>query len=465
MKKLFNFLKTILEKYYNFIIFFLCLLIIIALFDKALAAGLIFLALLIGVTFWILSKAGFKNKNLYVFLVVTLIIHLASVLFIYYAHFQPFGGGAGDFVSYHKTAVLVSQHFKQGNFSLEGIQIYHYYPVIIGIVYTFTLPEMIIGQLFGVWLAVLALLFVYLIVIEIGGSEKWAFIIGLIVNIYPSYLFYTSLLLKDTLVIPCVLAGMLLCLKLIKNFQWRIFFIFYIVLAILMHFRFYLAYTLLFTFIFCWMLFGKPKLKKKFIYALIVIPLLGFLPYISTGGGFYGINAFKEYFNPEIINYYQKEAYKLSVQQPSNQPFLPENQTQSFTQLLSESNIGYDSTWERENVDFRKEPFKFLKENIKSLIYVLLGPFPWQIIKTRHLFALFETIPWYFLLFFIGEGIWGSIKARKKSILPVILFSLIFLVLMSVFFNNYGIITRIRIPVFISLLCLIPLGLKDHEKE
>ena len=90
----------------------------------------------------------------------------------------------------------------------------HYYPVVIGIIYTFTLPEMIIGQLFGVWLAAISALFVFLIVREIGGNKKIAFLIGILASIYPSYLFYGSLLLKDTLVTPLVLFGLLLILKL-----------------------------------------------------------------------------------------------------------------------------------------------------------------------------------------------------------------------------------------------------------
>jgi len=122
---------------------------------------------------------------------------------------------------------------------------------------------MFIGQLFGVWLAIISSVLTYFIVIEIGGSKKWAFLTGLIVAIYPSYLFFGSLLLKDTLVIPLLLAGLLLTLKLIKNFSWRNFVFFYIILGFVIHFRFYVGYALLFTFIPCWLLLGKLQLKKK----------------------------------------------------------------------------------------------------------------------------------------------------------------------------------------------------------
>ena len=133
-----------------------------------------------------------KNKTLCLLFLIALLIHMAAVLFIYYADFQPFSGGRGDYTTYNLTAQEVSTRVGQGNFSLEGLSFSHYYPIIVGYIYALTVPNMLAGQLFNALLAALSVIFVYLIVIEIGGSKKQGFFVGMIVSVYPSFLFYTS---------------------------------------------------------------------------------------------------------------------------------------------------------------------------------------------------------------------------------------------------------------------------------
>jgi len=449
------------QKLLKFLLLTVFFLGIISLFDKSLAAGILLIICLTIITFLILYKTGTREKILFLLFLITLFIHLIAVLFIHYANFQPFSGGEGDYVVYQQQAQEIAQRVRQGNFSLQGLKIGHYYPVIIGYIYALTLPEMIIGQLFSVWLAALAVLLVYLIILEIGGSKKWAFLIGLIVGIYPSYLFYGSLLLKDTLVVPLALAGLLLTLKLIKNFSWRNFLIFYIILAGLIHFRFYIGYVLLFTFIFCWLILSKFNLRKRLIYALIIIPILGFSPQIS-GFGYYGINTIENFLNPPKITYYRETAYVPPVQPPPTEIQPPPVQPPPVQPPPVQTPPGMGSSIVVET-GF-DNPLKFIKNSLKSFVYVFLGPLPWQMKYPRHFLALFETIPWYFLLFFITKGVLMAIK-RHRTAIPLIIFSLGALSILALFLSNFGIVTRIRIPAFISLLCLIPLGFTNFKEK
>ncbi|MBU2544918.1 SPASM domain-containing protein [Patescibacteria group bacterium] len=463
-------LQTI-EKRFKLIAVFLLALILIAFFDKALAIGLMLLIVLTGLTFWIIKKLGLSRKYLVMLLLIALAIQLSATLFIHYANFQPLGiTGDGDFNSYHEEAVEMSLHFKEGNFSMEGFKLSHYYTIVIGVVYTLTLPEMIVGQLFGVWLSVLAIIFVYLIVIELGGSEKWAFFTGLITIAYPSFLFYSSLLLKDTLVIPFALLTMLLTLKLIKSFSWRNFLFFVVSLSIAFHFRYYIGYALLFAFLFSWLLLARlSSIKRKIVYSIIIIIILGFLPMVLRGHGFYGINIFRDSFTSKNVNFLQERAYNPSFPviltglagSAELAEFAEPIEINASMPLINNRFRGFASTWDKEEVNPQREPLRFLTNQLKYFGYVLLGPFPWQMRYSRHLFALFELIPWYILLFFICRGVWESIKSRNKLILPLIIFSILALGVMALFLNNFGIITRIRIPIFMTLLCLIPLGFKS----
>jgi len=429
---------------------------ILAFFDKTLVVGLLLLILLTAITFLILHKIRIGEKTLFSLFLITLFIHLIAVLFIHYAHFQPFSGGEGDYIVYQQQAQEIAKRVRQGIFSFKGLEIGHYYPVIIGYIYAVTLPEMLIGQLFGVWLAALSVLLTYLIVLEIGGSKNWAFLIGLLVSIYPSYLFYGILLLKDTLIIPLVLAGLLSTLKLIKNFFWRNFLIFYIILAGLIHFRFYIGYVLLFTFIFCWLILSQLNPKRRFIYGIIIVFLLGFSPQIS-GYGYYGVYTIGNFLNSQKITFYREVAYVPPATQPSPTQLPP---TQPSPTQPSPPGTGSSIVVET-GFD---NPFKFSGNYLESFIYVLLGPLPWQIKYSRHFLALFETIPWYFLLFFVIKGIIRSVK-RERIVIPLIIFSFGVFAVLSLFLSNFGIVTRIRMPAFISLLCLIPLGFTNFKEK
>lgn len=471
--KFLEFKKTLIFK-----IVLISLLLFLGMFflDKILAVGVLFIAFLTTITFLILSKVKIRNKNLYLLFLITLLIHLAVVLFIYYANFQPFSDGYGDYVVYQEQAQEIAQAVRQGNFFLRELSIDSYYPVLVGYIYALTMPEMLIGQLFGVWLAAISVLFVYLIILEIGGTRKWAFLIGLIVAIYPSYLFFGSLLLKDTLIVPLVLAGLLLTLKLIKNFFWRNFLIFYIILGAVIHFRFYVGYALLFTFIFCWLLLCKLQIKKKFIYGIIMIFLLGFLPQFS-GYGYYGFKTIKEYLNSRTITFYREIIYALPLSfLAAEDPETQAPETQAPKELAIETyvkkivlkvfpNIAKVPSRYSSTIEIKTEienPSNFLINCSKSFVYVLLGPLPWQIQNYRQLFIFFEIVPWYFLLFFVIKGIFVTLK-RKRIALPLLVFSVISLGVLALFISNFGIITRIRIPSFIALLCLIPLGFEKFK--
>lgn len=462
-------MKKYLISYKNKIILFILIgLGLISFLDKALALGLLLVFFLSIITFLILLKIGIKDQELYIIFLITLLIHLAAVLFIYYTEFKPFGGGA-DYDGYNQTAIEIAQRFKQGNFSLQGLRLNHYFPLLIGIIYVFTLPEMIVGQLFTIWLAALSVLFTYLIVREINGSKKWAFLIGLIVSVYPSYLYFGSLLLKDTLIIPLVLSALFLFIKMMKNFSWQNFLIFYIILTGIIHLRFYIGYALLFSFILCWFLISTLNLKKRVIYGVIIVLLLGFSPQV-LGFGYYGIDSIKHYFDPETIIFYREVAY-VSSKTPSSKT--PSSETSSPETPSSEaesdflSGLGSSFTVE---TSF-ESPSKFLKSYSQTFIYSLLGPFPWQIRYRRQLFALFETIPWYFLFFILVLGVFKSIKTKGiletikhyRFGIPLLTFSLMALGALSLFITNFGIITRIRIPIFIALLCLIPISF-NYEK-
>lgn len=509
-----QYIKTVINKeekkpavYLAIVLAFL--LFAVSFFDQALFVGLLLLLFLTVVVVLMIYKAGVKDKKIYLVFLMGLLVHFGCVLLIYYGHFRPFGGGA-DFEGYHQNAVDVMYRFLAGNFSLHELGLLNDFPVLIGIVYAFTLPAMIIGQLFTVWLAAVSIILAYLIVLEIGGTKKMAFLTSLIIILYPSYLYFGSVLLKDTVVIPLVLAGLLLSVKMLKNFGGLEFLLFFIVLTGLTQLRFYVGFALLFSFIICWFLTSSFTRGDRIIYGLTIIFLLGFSPWL-LGYGYYGNIPLRSYLNRDTITKYREVVYAppIDVVSPtssvakkatsgSTKPtivsviansynFIFGNSTGSVSPAnnppvsnLSPQNSLCPDCGQNEgsgagssfavSAGFNS-PQNFIKNYLESFTNSILGPFPWQLRYKRHLFFLTETIPWYFLIYL---SLWGAVKSMRKNgvkvflkdyrfTLPLLLFSIMAFGALSLYINNFGIIVRIRMPMFMVLLCAMSLGINVKE--
>lgn len=454
-----NFFELI-QKYQKFIIYSVICLAIVSFFSGVLAIGIILVAFLGAITFLFINKNKEHANALGLLFLIVFIVHILAVLFVFYTNFQPFSGGRGDYTEYNAIAQEISNRIHRGNFSLEGISLGHYYPVIVGYLYTITTPNALVGELFNAWLIALIVIVIYLIVLETGASKKEAFIVGLIASFYPSLAFFGSLLLKEALTGLLCMVALLMMLKIIKEFSWGKFFIFYIILLGVTHFRFYISYALVITFIICWLFLSNLKIKQRLLYGILMIPLIGFLPNISRGEGvgqqYFGINIIKQYLTPQTITYYREVVYA-----PANEvKIYQDNQNQSSNQ--KEADEDERPTGNESSVTIKtglENPTTFLKNTSWSFISALLGPFPWQIKKATQLLILPEAIAWYFALFFIIKGIVKNFRQKYKIILPITVFSIIVFGVLSIFLNNYGITTRIRIPAILSLLCLLPFGL------
>lgn len=438
-------------------------------FGSPLFAGVVFVAVLVAATLFFVKKIGNQlKKPLFFIFLFALLIHVIAVLFIYYFNFQPFGDGGGDFVEYDYNAKQIALRINEGNFSLRDVQgLYgpisawsHYYPVLIGYLYALVFPNMLIGQLFNAWLVALIVLLACLITREIGASIGKVLIVGVAISFYPSLVFFGSLMLKDPLVIFLSLLSLWIMIRLFRQFDLKTFILLYLTLGLISHFRFYVGYAVIVTFMASWLFVSNVNLRKRLLYFPLIFVLLGFLPQFFAKDGFWGIKSLKQYLNLETVVYYREVVYSSpsSSQASDNLSDNPSGNLDVKEDDEKKTNTGSTVSSEQNTT-----VAGFIKNSLLSFIYSLLGPLPWQLKYKRHLFVLFETIPWYIFLYFAMKGIRNIIQERKKLAYPILLFSVITLFIISFFVTNFGIITRIRIPAFIALLCLAPLGFKENS--
>ena len=353
--------------------------------------------------------------------IFSFLIHLLVTLLIHYFHFYPFGNL--DDLYYHETAVGLAEQFRQGNFSLSNFSLPNYYPVYLGIIYALFGPFMLIGKAIGIILSSLTAVIIYLIIRELNRSKKIAFLIALLSNFYPSYLYYSSLLLKDTLVVPLSLFGLWLIIKLIKKIDLKILIIFFLNTLALFYIRNYTAVILFLTFFLSLLISKESKDFRKILTFPTIILITCFFPYF-LGYGYFGFNFFSRLLNPETITQVRETVYSIGG-----------------------SAVGL-------NLDFSTF-FTFLKTYFLSFTNVLLGPLPWQMKTISTQLAAIETIPWYFLLFFIIKGLLKS--SFLKASLPLLIFGLGLIAAIAFFSDNLGANTRLRMAAFLSLFCLLPL--------
>lgn len=422
-------------------------------FYMGLALGILLLFFLNSLFFWVIRKTLAKDNLLLNILLITFLVHFFVVVFMHYTNFQPFSGGIGDYMVYDSQAKEMANRFHNGDFfhfigTYGGEYSTTYFSAIVGFLYAITVPEMLVGQLFGVWLSLICIFLVYSLVLEMGGTKKQAFIVGLVLNMYPSYLFYCSLLLKDILIVPLSIAGLFLLVRIIKKFSITNFVIFYLVMIVLTHFRFYIAYAIFITFFVCWVLFSSMLIKARLLYAAVMIILMGFIPMIC-GNGYMGSGPILFYLNPENVTFFREKAYFENTLNAgdiaSKKPVIGEGSS-----IIVRTDL--------------KNPVSFAFNYVETYIYVLLGPLPWQIKNLRQLLAVLETIPWYCILFFVIKGIINSINEYKRR-LPILMFALIVMAVLALFTPNFGVITRIRMPAFMALLCFVPFGLDNKHKQ
>lgn len=378
---------------------------------------------------WINFRHG-SDANLKLLFLITAVVHLLVVLFLEYTQFYPFGGGRDD-LFYHETAVQISDRFHRGEFSLSGLDLHQYYPVFLGIIYSIFGQSQLVAKSFGVILAALSAAIIYLICREIGASPKKSFFSGMIVNFYPSYLFYGSLLLKDTLVVPLSLVCLLVAVRLLRQFNLVFFLFFFVNLIALTFLRPYAGITLFLAFIISFIIFSQNEKMKKIILTFFIMVTTCFTPF-AMGYSFFGAKILSGLLNPDFITSFREDNYSIGS-----------------------SSIGI-------KMDFTS-PMAFIVAYLPSFVYVLLGPLPWQIFEWPRLLALAEIIIFYPIIYLALKIFFQPLILKKAA--PLLLFSVGLIMAIALFSDNLGANTRLRMAAYMSLACLAPLGLQKNILE
>jgi hypothetical protein len=410
-----------------------------------------FLAFLLALVFIVPAFSNTdKEKKLLVELSISAFLVRSAVAFMMvslsiYAFGDPVGGYSfsSDAYAYLKSAQNLIDHFEKGGNMWYLLESKRNWITVTGVSNSFpwvclaitllfgSYETLIAGSIYSAFMASILVLVCYKLAFSILTEDRKSYAIdaAILIILFPSFVAFTSVMLKEATVI---------CLT------YTIFFLFYriineksyykIVLVILLVYllgtvRVYAAGIVIFSLCAGYLAYSL-NIRKPVDLLKIVLILIAILLFLFTAG--------KSIFNIDFI---------ISVLDIDSIQVLREKHYGSATTYFSIGNL--DSIW------------GIILAMPVGITYFLLAPFPWQWFIGGD---LFETIfapdmLFYYLVFpFVIRGLWLTIKAKSLPGMILVYYFFAIIVPYALFIGNFGTIYRLRNQIIPCMLIFAAIG-------
>jgi hypothetical protein len=333
--------------------------------------------------------------------------------------FYPLESGADDRYYFSTAASIAS-----GN-PIELLP--NTYPYLIAALFIITGPNLVAGKLLNV---VISAVSIYIgvntarILVRLFGqnprTERLAAnTTGLLLTFYPASVFYSTQLLKDTVIQALFVLLLFITIRsFIKRIGITTVILFAFGIFILFGLRSYTAIAFLAT-LFVYMMLGRVRSSWKIV-AILGVALL---PYFG-GLGLFGLTALSHWLNPAWLANWRYQVYSMGG-----------------------SSLGIQ-------IDF-SNPFLALMAWLYSLVTVLFGPLPWQFSSIRVAIGAIDCLPVWLMSAIWLKGYNALIRRGINSSLKpqdlLLLFAIILSGGIALFSDNIGANTRLRLTVYTAL--------------
>lgn len=325
-----------------------------------------------------------------------------------------------------------------------GISYYNFVAVLYAVFGHFhSIPEITNSFLYLVSIVIM-----FYLTKKISNSSVAAKIASSLVMLYPSFIFWSTQISKDTLVI---FINLLILFIMMNSTVNSVFFNCYLLLMdILLYTSIMLRnYTAL---VLGWSLIIAAVITKKRLWVIVVIVInILFIFYIS-GMGLIGQKMVTD--QMEMVNTIYSFYPNLDVAVPSSE-MLSESLT--LLNFIREYMTQADSAY---LVDYK---FDSIGSTIKyvpiGLFYYLFSPFPGTIEISKIVMCLLEIILIYISFPFICWGIYHSIRNKFEHASPALIFSGIITLIYAIANSNIGTVLRWRMQTYVVLFIFAGIGI------
>lgn len=304
---------------------------------------------------------------------------------------------------------------------------------LVGIIYSVTGSSILIAQSFCAVIGAATAPMIYFCSKSIFNNNRVSKAAAISIALFPSFIVWSSQLMKDGLIIFLLVVVMTMVLQLQKKFSFPAVAVLILAMFGVMSLRFYIFYMVAVA-VAGSFLVGLGSSGVSIIRRILVMIFLG------LGLTYFGV----------LRNSYQIERYaNLEMIQRSRQDLA----------TSAESGFGGDADVSTAQGALTTIPIGFL--------YLMFAPFPWQISNIRQAITLPEIIAWWGIVPLIVIGSWYTVKNRLREAIPIIVFTVTLTIAYSVFQGNVGTAYRQRtqIQVFLFMFAGVGWTLIQEKKE
>lgn len=358
---------------------------------------------------------------------VALLFRIIALCFIYFHSiyigregFYPLATGYDD-EHYFQSALKIIKG--------ERPEVPNTYPYFLAFIFKLVGNHVFFGQLVNVFISAASVFVGVLLARELFSSKNLSImsikhpanISGMLLSFYPFSVFYSTQLIRDSIILFLGILNIFFIVRLLKWKKTIDWFLLILCMLMLYVIRPYTAIFIIFSFVLYYFFFVKKGINRKVHAIIIMFPVAAFVPYFA-GYGIFGLSYIKPLLSLERLIAFRERAYSIGG-----------------------SSVGID-------LDL-SNPVSFAGSYLYSYLTVLLGPFPWQIKSTVHLFALPEAM-FFWVLFPLWIKLLISLfRGRMQYEGFLLLFSLLMIAGVAIFSDNVGANTRLRLlPIAVLLI-------------
>ncbi|MGB7207235.1 MAG: phospholipid carrier-dependent glycosyltransferase [Pyrinomonadaceae bacterium] len=266
---------------------------------------------------------------------------------------------------------------------------------------------------------------VYFCSVKMFSNRHAAKIAAVAIAFFPSFIIWSSQLMKDGLIIFLLVLAMTMVLQLQEKFNYGALLLLIFSMFGILSLRFYIFYMVAIAVAGSFIV-GLSTSVQSIARRTAVLIVMGLaLTYLGVIRN--ATVDFERYGNLERI-----QSSRDDLAQSAESGFNEEVDISTTDGAISAIPIGF--------------------------AYLMFAPFPWEITNFRQAITLPEVLLWWAMIPLLVAGLWYAIRQRLRSSIPVLIFSLMLTLAYSIFQGNVGTAYRQRTQIQVFLFIFIAVG-------
>ena len=274
---------------------------------------------------------------------------------------------------------------------------------------------------------------VYFLADKIFTNKRVARTSALAIAFFPSFIIWSSQLLKDGLIIFLLVLAMLMVMRLQEKFSYVSLLVLLFSLFGILSLRFYIFYMVALAVVGSFLI-GISGSNQSILRRSAMLVVIG------LGLTYFGV---------------------IRTASSDMEQYGRLDRVQRSRLDLSRAESGFN-----EEVDVSTAEGAISAIPV-GIAYLMLAPFPWQMSNVRQAITLPEVLLWWTLIPLMISGIWYALRNRLRNAFPILFFSFMLTLAYSIFQGNVGTAYRQRtqIQVFLFIFIATGWGLWREKRE